>query len=248
MICRCLRRSRCGGSNPTSAIAWGASGRRPAGSERDPVRNSRRPTLAGCACRLWTAQDDLQPLHPLEPAGPIQPHPFRTGVTGRWHRQADDRCDASQGASHGGQPSQKEALLRWIGRSRGGLTTKLQVVCDHKGRPLLLHLSEGQANDHKTAAAVLEQLPPACFLLADRAYGSTAFRQTLAGRGVTPCIPPHAKHRVQHAYDPVLYRQRHRIENMFARLKAAYPHAIRLMRSLLPVSNRLRRSLHLLDQ
>jgi putative transposase len=34
------------------------------------------------------------------------------------------------------------------------------VVCDDSGRPLLLHLSEGQANDHKTAAAVIEHLPP----------------------------------------------------------------------------------------
>jgi putative transposase len=95
----------------------------------------------------------------------------------------------------------------------------LQVVCDDKGRPLLLHLAEGQANDHKTAAAVLNQLPPARFLLADRAYSSAAFRQALVDRGLTPCIPPHAKHRVQHPYDPILYKQRHRIENLFARLK-----------------------------
>jgi transposase len=93
------------------------------------------------------------------------------------------------------------------------------VVCDDKGRPLLLHLAEGQANDHKTAAAILDQLPPARFLLADRAYSSAAFRQALTDRGVTPCIPPHAKHRVQHHYDPILYKQRHRIENLFARLK-----------------------------
>ena len=93
------------------------------------------------------------------------------------------------------------------------------MVCGGKGRPLLLHLSEGQANDHKTAAAVVEQLPPARFLLADRTYSSAAFRQALAVRGIAPCIPPHASHRVQHSYDPILYRQRHKIENMFARLK-----------------------------
>jgi Transposase DDE domain len=44
------------------------------------------------------------------------------------------------------------------GRSRGGLTSKLQVVCDGKGRPLLLYLTEGQANDHKAADALLERL------------------------------------------------------------------------------------------
>lgn len=56
-------------------------------------------------------------------------------------------------------------------------------------------------------------------LLADRAYSSVGFRQALADRGITPCIPPHAKHRTKHVYDPVLYLQRHKIENMFARLK-----------------------------
>ncbi|MET3524849.1 transposase [Mesorhizobium abyssinicae] len=71
-------------------------------------------------------------------------------------------------------------------------------------------------------AAVIEDLPAPKSLLADRAYSSAAFRQALVERGITPCIPPHAKHRVQHSYDPVLYRQRHRIENMFARIQTRY--------------------------
>ncbi len=62
-------------------------------------------------------------------------------------------------------------------------------------------------------------MPQANVLLADRAYDSRWFRQALAERGITACIPPHPLHKIQHRYDPVLYRQRHRIENMFARLK-----------------------------
>lgn len=84
---------------------------------------------------------------------------------------------------------------------------------------MLLHLTEGQASDHKGAAVLLEALPPARSLLADRAYSSKRFRHALVGRGITPCIPPHAKHKIQSPYDAVLYRQRHKIENMFARLK-----------------------------
>jgi transposase len=34
-----------------------------------------------------------------------------------------------------------------------------------------------------------------------------------------PCIPPRKTRKLQHAYDRALYRQRHRIENMFAKLK-----------------------------
>ena len=62
-------------------------------------------------------------------------------------------------------------------------------------------------------------LPQARVLLADRAYDSNWFRQTLDQRGITPCIPAHAKRKHRPPHDPVLYRQRHRIENMFARLK-----------------------------
>jgi putative transposase len=66
------------------------------------------------------------------------------------------------------------------------LTTKLQVDCDDRGRALLLHLSEGQAT---IAAAVLEDLPPASHLLADRAYGSSGFREALVAKGITPLHP-----------------------------------------------------------
>lgn len=83
---------------------------------------------------------------------------------------------------------------------------------------MLLHLSEGQTNDHKTAAAALNDLPPARFLLADRAYSSLALRRALGERGITPCIP-RMPSRIQHTYDRMLYRQRHRIENLFARLE-----------------------------
>lgn len=93
------------------------------------------------------------------------------------------------------------------------------MVCDGNGRPLILHLTEGQASDYAAADLLVEALPPARHLLADRAYSSIRFREALSQRGISPCIPPHAKHKIQHDYDPVLYRQRHKIENLFARLK-----------------------------
>ena len=113
----------------------------------------------------------------------------------------------------------KRALPRCIGRSRGGLTSKLHAVCDGRGRPVLLRLTAGQTSDYKGAAMMLEALPAAKTMLADRAYDARWFRQALAERGITPCIPPHARRKIQHSYDRTLYQQRHRIENMFARLK-----------------------------
>lgn len=92
-------------------------------------------------------------------------------------------------------------------------------MCDGRGRPLLLHLTEGQRGDHKGAVALIDALPPAKTMLADRAYSSVWFRQALIERGIEPCIPPNPTHKIQSSYDRILYRQRHRIENLFARLK-----------------------------
>jgi len=45
-------------------------------------------------------------------------------------------------------------------------------------------------SDHKGAALIYPMLPDAETLIADKGYDSDAFREALAGRGITPCIPP----------------------------------------------------------
>jgi transposase len=62
-------------------------------------------------------------------------------------------------------------------------------------------------------------LPDAETLIADKGYDSDAFREALAGRGITPWIPPRAKRRLPATYCKSLYRQRHKVENMFTKLK-----------------------------
>ena len=80
-------------------------------------------------------------------------------------------------------------------------------------------LSEGQMNDHKGAALLIDALPPARELLGDRGYDSDNFRTALVAKGIIHCIPPRKNRRVEINYDKSLYRQRHRIENAFARIK-----------------------------
>ena len=92
-------------------------------------------------------------------------------------------------------------------------------MTDGQGRPVLLLLSEGQMSDYKGAALLLDSLPEAKELLADRGYDSDWFRQALTDKGIEACIPPRRNRKVQIAYDRTLYKQRHRIENMFGRLK-----------------------------
>jgi transposase len=74
-------------------------------------------------------------------------------------------------------------------------------------------------NDHKEARLLLPALPAAKELLADRGYDSDRFRNALIERGIVPCIPSTRSRKVQLAYDKLLYRQRHRIESAFGRLK-----------------------------
>lgn len=84
---------------------------------------------------------------------------------------------------------------------------------------MILLLTEGQMNDHKGARLMLDALPPASALLGDRGYDSNWFRQALADRGIEPCIPSTKSRKIPLPYDKQLYKQRHRIENMFGKLK-----------------------------
>jgi putative transposase len=98
------------------------------------------------------------------------------------------------------------------------LNSKLHAVCDGLGRPIIMLLTEGQMSDHKGARLLLRALPNAKEL-GDKGYDSDWFRTALVERGITPCIPPRSNRKVQHHYDKVLYRQRHKIENIFGKLK-----------------------------
>ncbi|HEX9448262.1 MAG TPA: IS5 family transposase [Dongiaceae bacterium] len=113
----------------------------------------------------------------------------------------------------------KGDILRRIGRTKGGLNSKLHAVCDVQGRPLIMLLSEGQMSDYRSAALMLQALPNAKELLADKGYDADWFRDALADRKITACIPSRANRKVPIPHDPVLYKQRYKIENMFGKLK-----------------------------
>lgn len=80
-------------------------------------------------------------------------------------------------------------------------------------------LTEGQMSDHKGARLMLPALPAAKSLLGDRGYDSNWFREALAGKGIEACIPSSKSRKTEIPHDKTLYRQRHKIENMFGRLK-----------------------------
>ena len=106
-----------------------------------------------------------------------------------------------------------------MGRSRGGLTTKIHALVDTNGLPITLKLSEGQAHDGKSAADMLDALGGGQILLADRAYDSDALRAALAQRGAWANIKPMPQRRTVPAFSAFLYRYRNRVERFFSKLK-----------------------------
>lgn len=74
-------------------------------------------------------------------------------------------------------------------------------------------------SDYKGARLVVVALPPAKHLLVDRGYDADWFRDALKDREIEPYIPPKKNRKRQIEYDKVLYRQRHKVENMLGKLK-----------------------------
>ena len=66
---------------------------------------------------------------------------------------------------------------------------------------------------------MIDAIPNAKVLLADKGYNAGWFRKALAERGITPCIPPKLNRKTVIPFDKMLYRCRHKIENMFGKLK-----------------------------
>jgi transposase len=106
-----------------------------------------------------------------------------------------------------------------MGRSRGGLTTKIHALVDGNGNPITLKLTEGQAHDVRGAEDMLGGLGAGQTLLADRAYDSDALRRSLAERGAWANVKPMPRRVNIPAFSPFLYRYRNLVERFFNKLK-----------------------------
>lgn len=106
-----------------------------------------------------------------------------------------------------------------MGRSRGGLTTKIHAVVDGHGLPIAIKLTEGQAHDGRSGEDMLGALPRKCVLLADRGYDSDALRAKIAAQGATANIRPLDHRTAPPAFNKRTYKLRNRVERFFNRIK-----------------------------
>ena len=116
-----------------------------------------------------------------------------------------------------------------IGRSRGGLTTKIHMVAADARTAIIYAISPGQDHDAPHGRELLKSLGPAnkkpkgeqlqLFLVADRAYEGDETRQLAVELGYTPVIPPKSNRRDPWDFNRDIYKRRNEVERVFRRLK-----------------------------
>ena len=106
-----------------------------------------------------------------------------------------------------------------MGRSRGGLTSKIHALVDTNGLPIRLALTAGEAHDNRLAGKLLSRLKSGTMLLADRGYDADWIRALAAERGVWANIPPRCNRSEPICFSPYLYRARNLVERFFNKIK-----------------------------
>ena len=120
--------------------------------------------------------------------------------------------------SAGARRQKRGADAQGLGRSRGGLSTKIHAAGDALGNPVRLIGSPGQRNDIAFAQPLIEGFV-ADATLADKGYDADHLCETIAETGSQVVIPPKRNRSLKRPYDAELYKERNIIERFFNRLK-----------------------------
>ena len=113
----------------------------------------------------------------------------------------------------GGQENQA------IGRTKGGLNTKISDWVEGTGRAVSLSVAPGQHADVSIAQSAGHPRLRGTITVADKGYDSDGFRKQLRRWGSDACIPPRCNRLKAVSWHRGYYRKRHKVENLFQRLK-----------------------------
>ena len=106
-----------------------------------------------------------------------------------------------------------------MGRSRGGLTSKVHAVVDANGLPVRLGLTPGEVHDNRLCPVLLARLRPGTMLLADRGYDADWIRTFVKRQGAWANIPPKQNRKEPVCFSPYLYRARNLVERFFNKIE-----------------------------
>ena len=130
---------------------------------------------------------------------------FTDGSYVRAHQHAS-------GARHGEE--------RAIGVSRGGPTTKIHLAADAHGNPIDFEITGGEVHDSQVAGCIIKKVGSAEHFIADKGYDAEDIRECARAAGMHPVIPRKSNSKKPNPeFDKHLYKLRHLVENLFARLK-----------------------------
>ena len=140
------------------------------------------------------------------------------------HTDCDERrlygrhdCEGASECDWGSKKKGRQS----IGRSRGGLTTKIHMVTASDRGSVAFTLSLGNFHDSPEGRRLLDRVSGgvACRILMARAYGGLATRARAVSRGFIPVVPPKCDQTSPWEWDKVEYRRRSTIERYFLCLK-----------------------------
>lgn len=161
-------------------------------------------------------EDGSQSFFALEQEGCVP------GGSGRIQKGRRPRVEHGGRLLRSGAPRRRGwkrgAQSQCIGRSRGGLTTKIHALVDGLGNPLHVHLSAGNIHDVTEAPKLVEAAEGRNFI-GDKGYDSNAVIEAIEAKGMTAVIPSNASRSQKRQIDGHLYKERHLVENFFCKLK-----------------------------
>lgn len=107
-----------------------------------------------------------------------------------------------------------------IGKSVAGNTSKIHMAVDAFGLPIEFEITGGEVHDSKIAPELIGKLPASDYVIADKGYDSEELREIIRKKSSTPIIPRKSNSLIGNSdIDWSLYKYRHLVENLFARLK-----------------------------
>lgn len=105
-----------------------------------------------------------------------------------------------------------------IGKSKGGLTSKLHACCDALGTPLRFFITAGERSDYTKALDLIKGESMEA-LIADKDYDAIYIIKAVTEIGAEAVIPPRSNRIETRSYESELYKERNLIERMFSKLK-----------------------------
>ena len=127
--------------------------------------------------------------------------------------------DGSHIRVHQHASGSRRGEYRAIGKSSGGPTTKIHMASDAHGNPLCIEITGGQVHDSQVAPQLIDQVSGEV-LIADKGYDSESIREKARSKNMIPIIPKRSNNKnPDKDFDLQLYRNRHVIENLFAKIK-----------------------------